>query len=71
MQKCTTACRSLDGDGDSKKSDYKKGAMLRLVLVRMALVSTTSDTFAPQTEVCAFTGGKTTSNYDFFAHVML
>ena len=34
-QKCTTACRSLDGDGDSKKSDYKKGAVLCLALVRL------------------------------------
>ena len=25
-QKCTTWYKSLDGDGDSKKSDYKKEA---------------------------------------------
>ena len=36
------ACRSVDGDGYSKTSDYKKEAILRLALVRLLLPTVSS-----------------------------
>ena len=36
-QKRSTACRSLDGDGDSKTYYYEIGTILRLALVRLGL----------------------------------